>query len=193
MLLRLRKTTFAIPNLSAPAPQDHAPTVVVKSSWFNRNQDTVESIPKLGCFHFLHYLKKNFVTVFMFEDFNYLPSRESSKAVVYLFIFPITRNALEDNVAAVFTHCIEGKLRKNPFRDACTFFKVKQLIAKLDNIVAKTVYDESINTKGHLRDQLSANLFNCGFITLILTLKFPKPPHHVLNNAHGIFVKRKCQ
>lgn len=118
---------------------------------------------------------------------------KSPQRIVNLFICPITGDTLQNHITAELSNCVKGKFGQNSLSDADALFKVKQFITKLDHIVAKTVHDESVNTKSHLSDQLSPDHLNSWFIVFILALKFPESTHHVFYDTHCIFVKGEGQ
>lgn len=66
---------------------------------------------------------------------------KSPQRIVNFFICPIAGDALQNYITAELSNCVKGKFRQNSLSDADALFKVKQFIAKLDHIVAKTVHD----------------------------------------------------
>lgn len=194
MFLGIGKASMtAIANLSAATAKTHAPAVVVESGRLHLDQNTVKSVPEFGTLQFLHDLKKNFVTVFVPEDLHNLTVGEPSQSVVDLLIGPVTRNTLQDHVAAKLANCIEGELGENSFCDSCALIKVEQLVTELDNIVSVAIHDESVHAEGYMGDQLPTDELHCRFIGLVLACQFPEPTHHMLYHTHGVFVKGKGQ
>ena len=83
----------------------------------------------------------------------------------------------------------------NGFSDASAFILTKKLITKLNDIIAKRVLNNLINTEGNLIDKpflsLTGQLFD--FISGIITFELGNHFHHMLYYTHGVFVQREIQ
>lgn len=67
-----------------------------------------------------------------------------------------------------------------------------EFIAKLDDIVAVTIHNQSINIESHVKYELSPNHLNRLVVGFELSLELSQLPHHMLNYAHRILIQGKC-
>ena len=79
--------------------------------------------------------------------------------------------------------------------DSGALVLAKEFVAELDDVISKGILDDFIDAKGDFVDKF---LFGIGgefldFFGRVVSLKFRDKFHHMLDDAHGVFVQSKIE
>jgi hypothetical protein len=169
---------------------------VVEFCWLPHQQLVVNLVPHWNRLVALHYLQQNLVSVLVSEQLNNcLRCQSLLQSVETLLFHPVTADTFVHHTGTVLLDCELRESFSNHFSNTGAFILSEKFITKLNDVIAKCVLDDLIDTESDFVDELLFGL-RCQLFDLfrwVISLQLRNEFHHVFDNTHGVLVKCKIQ